>query len=88
MVALIQPVVYRLLNFHANIRNVRPHELHLTPKYEDTAVSVQLTADFTGGSIDEMNGEINIDSLQFTAPDRNYFHGQLKNNRHSGRRIA
>lgn len=65
-------------NFHANIRNVRPHELHLTPKYEDTAVSVQLTADFTGGSIDEMNGEINIDSLQFTAPDRNYFLDNLK----------
>lgn len=55
-----------------------PHELHLTPKYEDTAVSIQLTADFTGGSIDEMNGEINIDSLQFTAPDRNYFLDNLK----------
>lgn len=65
-------------NFHADIRNVRPHELHLTPKYEDTAVSIQLTADFTGGSIDEMNGEINIDSLQFTAPDRNYFLDNLK----------
>ena len=60
-------------NFHANIRNVRPHELHLTPKYEDTAVSVQLTADFTGGSIDEMMCEINIDRLQFTAPEKSYF---------------
>lgn len=57
---------------------VRPHELHLTPKYEDTELSVQLTADFTGGSIDEMNGEINIDSLQFTAPDKEYFLDNLK----------
>lgn len=65
-------------NFHANIRKVRPHELHLTPNYEDTELSVQLTADFTGGSIDEMNGEINIDSLQFTAPDKNYFLDNLK----------
>ena len=65
-------------NFHASIRNVRPHELHLTPKYEDTELSVQLTADFTGGSIDEMNGEINIDSLQFTAPDKEYFLDNLK----------
>lgn len=65
-------------NFQADIRKVRPHELHLTPKYEDTEVSVQLTADFTGGSIDEMNGEINIDSLQFTAPDKEYFLDNLK----------
>ncbi|WP_294606116.1 translocation/assembly module TamB domain-containing protein [uncultured Bacteroides sp.] len=65
-------------NFQADIRKVRPHELHLTPNYEDAEVSVQLTADFTGGSIDEMNGEINIDSLQFTAPDKNYFLDNLK----------
>lgn len=65
-------------NFHADIRKMRPHELHLTPKYEGSEVSVQLTADFTGGSIDEMNGEINIDSLQFSAPGKSYFLNNLK----------
>ena len=65
-------------NFQAAIHNVRPHELHLTPQYKDSEISVRLTADFTGGSIDEMNGEINIDSLQFTAPDKDYFLDNLK----------
>ena len=45
-------------NFLANISKVRLHDLHLTPKYEDTEMSVKIKADFTGGSIDEMNGEI------------------------------
>ncbi|WP_291528672.1 translocation/assembly module TamB domain-containing protein [Bacteroides sp. UBA939] len=65
-------------NFHADIRKVRPHNLLLTPKYEDAEVSVQLTADFTGGSIDEMNGEINIDSLHFIAPEKEYSLDNLK----------
>lgn len=65
-------------NFLANISRIRLHDLHLTPKYEDTEISVKLKADFTGGSIDEMNGEINIDSLQFTAPDKQYFLNNLK----------
>lgn len=65
-------------NFMASIDNIRPHALHLTPKYEDTEISVKIKADFTGGSIDEMNGEINIDSLQYTAPDKQYFMDNLK----------
>ena len=50
-------------NFQASIDKFRPHALHLTPNYEDTEISVKVKADFTGGSIDEMNGEINVDSL-------------------------
>ena len=65
-------------NFRANLEHFRPHNLHLSPKYEDTEISVQVTADFTGGSIDDMNGEINIDSLQFIAPDKNYFMDNLQ----------
>lgn len=65
-------------NFLANISKVRLHDLHLTPKYEDTEMSVKIKADFTGGSIDEMNGEINIDSLQYIAPDKQYFMDNLK----------
>lgn len=65
-------------NFYANINRIRPHDLHLTPNYEDTEISVKIKADFTGGSIDEMIGEINIDSLQFTAPDKQYFLDNLK----------
>ncbi len=65
-------------NFYANISHVRPHDLHLTPKYEETEISVKIKADFTGGSIDDMNGEINIDSLQFIAPDKQYFLDNFK----------
>lgn len=65
-------------NFLASINNLRPHNLHLTPKYEDTDISVKIKADFTGGSIDEMNGEINIDSLNYNAPDKQYFLENLK----------
>ncbi len=65
-------------NFQASIDKFRPHALHLTPDYEDTEISVKVKADFTGGSIDEMNGEINIDSLSFAAPETQYFLDNLK----------
>lgn len=60
-------------NFSADISHFQPHNLHLTPKYKDTEISVKIKADFTGGSIDDMDGEINIDSLQFISPEQNYF---------------
>lgn len=65
-------------NFLADIHKIRPHNLHLTPKYEDAEISVKVKADFTGGSIDEMNGEINVESLRFNAPDKQYFLKNLK----------
>lgn len=65
-------------NFSANINRFRPHDLHLTPKYQDAEFSVNIRADFTGSSIDEMNGEINIDSLRFVTPEENHFMENLK----------
>ncbi|MDR0961181.1 MAG: translocation/assembly module TamB, partial [Mediterranea sp.] len=67
-----------MFDFRADINGVRPHLLNLTPKYEGAEVSVIVRANFTGGSIDEMNGEINVDSLHFTAPDKDYFLDNLK----------
>ncbi len=65
-------------NLKATVRNFRPHDLHLTDKYEDTDISLNLTADFTGHNIDDMQGEIAIDSLSLENPDKekSYF---LKN---------
>lgn len=66
-------------NFQASLDHFRPHKLGLTPtKYEESELSVKLKADFTGGSIDEMKGEINIDSLTFHSPDKRYFLDNLK----------
>jgi len=62
-----------IFNFNANISHFRPHNLHLTPKYEDAEFGVKLQANFTGGTIDEMIGSINIDNFSFKAPDNNYF---------------
>lgn len=65
-------------NFRAEVDNVRLHDLNLTEKYKDAEFSVRINADFTGGSIDEMIGEINVDSLSFTAPDKEFFMNNLK----------
>lgn len=56
-------------NLKAAIKNLRPHDLHLSEKYKDADISLSLTADFTGKSIDDMNGRISLDSLQLNAPD-------------------
>lgn len=56
-------------NLKAVIKNLRPYELHLSDRYKDSDISLHLTADFTGRSIDDMNGHISLDSLQLNAPD-------------------
>lgn len=49
-------------------------------KYEDTDVSLNLTADFSGHSIDDIQGKINLDSLFVHTPDEagNYFLPRLQ----------
>lgn len=60
-------------NFLAVINKVRPHDLNLTSKYPEAEISLKLKANFSGGSVDEMIGDINVDSLLFTAPNKEYF---------------
>lgn len=60
-------------NFQAIINKLRAHDLNLTSKYPDTEFSLKLRANFTGGSVDEMIGEINVDSLEFMSPEKQYF---------------
>ena len=38
-------------NLKATVRNFRPHDLHLTEKYENTGISLNINADFTGHNI-------------------------------------
>ena len=73
-------------NFLAVVDKFRPNDLNLTPDYQDAEFSLKVKANFTGGSIDEMIGEINVDSLEFRAPDKEYF---MKNmNRSEERRVG
>lgn len=44
-------------NLKAVLKNLRPDNLHLSDKYKDTDISLNVTADFTGKSIDDMNGK-------------------------------
>lgn len=60
-------------NFLAVVEKFRPHDLNLTTHYPEAEFSLKLKANFSGGSIDEMIGEINVDSLLFTAPEKKYF---------------
>lgn len=59
-------------DFLASIKHIRPHELNLTPKYEDAEFSMILRANFVGGSIDEMIGTIDVDSVRFEAPEKTF----------------
>lgn len=67
-----------VFNLTATVDSLRLHDLKLTPKYEGNELSLRLRADFTGGSIDEMNGEINIDSLLFVTPQATHFTDNIR----------
>mgnify|MGYP000464807037 CR=1 FL=1 len=63
-------------NLRVKVRDFRPNKLQLTKKYEDTDVSLNLTADFSGHSIDDIQGKINLDSLLYihqTRPGITFF---------------
>lgn len=62
-------------NLQASIKNLRPYELHLSELHPHSDLSLRLTADFTGHSIDDINGFISLDSLRLTTPrlSDNYF---------------
>lgn len=67
-------------NLRVKVRDFRPHKLQLTNKYQDTDVSLNLTADFSGHSIDDIQGKISLDSLSVRTPDEtgNYFLSSLQ----------
>ena len=56
-------------NLQASVKNLRPNELNLSDKYVDSDISLLLTANFTGSSINDMNGSIRLDSLVMNAPE-------------------
>lgn len=64
-------------NIRAAIDKLKPHDLHLTDKYKDTDFSLSLNANFSGRSIDDMIGVINVDSFSYVSPDKNYSFNNL-----------
>ena len=56
-------------NLKATIRHFCPNALNLTKKYDGADFSLNLLADFTGRSIDDVQGKLRVDSLIVNAPD-------------------
>ncbi|EJW92162.1 hypothetical protein EVA_19731, partial [gut metagenome] len=54
-----------LFNFTARLDHFRPDRLNLTKKYEKPNISFALNANFTGNNIDNLEGNIRLDSLSF-----------------------
>ena len=65
-------------NFLASIERFRPYDLRLTSDYQDVEFAVKMKADFTGGSIDKMDGVINIDSLSCVSSGQRYLIDNIK----------
>lgn len=58
-----------LFNFTSRLEHFRPDSLHLTERFEAPDISCTLNADFKGDNIDNVEGNIRLDSLTFhTAP--------------------
>ena len=64
------------ININAKISKFKPNDLNLTDKYKNAEFSVRLKANVSGASLDNMIGNISIDSLSFSSPAKQYF---LKN---------
>lgn len=59
-------------NLKARLKGFDPHALHLTPKYKNTKISLNLMANFRGNSLNNMNGIISLEDLKMTAPDKEF----------------
>ncbi len=55
-----------LFNFDADVKNFRPYALNLTTENPDLEISFGINSEFAGPNIDQMNGEIVIDSILLT----------------------
>lgn len=67
-----------VFNFMADVRNFRPDRLNLTRKYEEPDISFSLNADFSGNNIDNIEGNIIVDSIAFNTKPSNFFLKQFK----------
>jgi len=60
------------LNFTARLKNLRMDKLHLSNKYPDSYLSLNIDANFIGSNIDDAAGYISIDSLRFLRSEKNF----------------
>lgn len=70
-------------NLRAQLKNFDPHALHLTPKYKDTKINANLIANFSGKSINDMNGVISLNNFRMVSPDKDFTIDDITINAHS-----
>jgi len=59
-----------MFNFEASLTDFKPDKLFLTDKYENPNISLNVSANFTGNTIDNFEGQIDVSHLSFsTQPD-------------------
>jgi hypothetical protein len=69
---------HSIVNFTARLDHFRPDNLNLTDRYDSPEVSASLTADFTGNTIDNMEGSFVVDSLDVKTAPASFFLNQFK----------
>ena len=65
-------------DFMAYGRHIRPEALKLTNKYKGADLSFGMHANFTGNSLDNAEGELSIDSVEFIKGDDSFFLNQFR----------
>ncbi len=64
-------------NLTARLEEFRPNDLHLTDKHEGTSLSMNLTMKFTGNTLDNLEGSIDLNKLLMIAPTDYYYMDSL-----------
>ncbi|NDW09896.1 translocation/assembly module TamB domain-containing protein [Dysgonomonas sp. 520] len=54
-----------VFDFIAHVRNVKLDKLHLVDKFKDSSLSAVVRANFEGKHIDDLQGQVSVDSLSF-----------------------
>ncbi len=72
--AYSSPAVYK---FHAQVADFHPHALRLTEEYEGGEFNFKVNANFQGNTLDNLQGMISVDSLQYTDADTDYQFSQF-----------
>jgi len=62
-----------MFNFEADVKNFRPYALNLTSKNPNLGISFNIESTFAGPNIDQMNGQVLIDSILLTNNKEQYY---------------
>ena len=65
-------------NFTALISKIKPHNLNLSSKYSETEFSLNINANFHGKSINDLSGEVSVDSFICKSATKDFYIPEIK----------